>query len=58
MTLAPPPDFVVVRVEVDSDIVAGEVINIKYEVSNEGFGAPFETRPWQDVIVSSYPVRW
>ena len=56
VTLAPPPDFVVNRVEVETDIVAGDTISITYEVLNDGYGAPFETWPWQDIIVSTISV--
>ena len=55
MNLAPPPDLVVQHLTSPQKVVNGESVTISYNVMNDGFGSPFETTAWTDVLVSKIP---
>lgn len=48
--LSPPPDFVVSGLFTNDFFYTGDSIQVYYNVTNEGAGAPFE-RFWVDQIV-------
>ena len=60
VTLAPPPDFIVDQLSISPQTAHnGGTFTVTYEVINEGFGTPFETAPWTDVLVSGlYRCLW
>lgn len=53
VTLSPPPDLVVSSIIVGREYATGSVMVIRYTVSNNGAGAPFESF-WTDRTVSTF----
>lgn len=53
VTLSPPPDLVVSSIIVGKEHTTGSVMVIKYTVTNNGAGAPFESF-WTDTTVSLF----
>ena len=51
VTLSPPPDLVVSSIIVDEEYATGSVMVVRYTVTNNGAGAPFESF-WADTTVS------
>lgn len=51
VTLSPPPDLVVSSVTVGEEYATGTVMVVRYTVTNNGAGAPFESF-WTDTTVS------
>ena len=51
VTLSPPPDLVVSSIAVGQEHTTGSVMVIRYTVTNNGAGAPFEPF-WTDRTVS------
>ena len=51
ITLAPPPDLVVLSIQSEDAFVTGGVMTVRYNVSNIGAGEPYENY-WRDIAVS------
>ena len=55
VTLAPPPDLVVVSVTTEDSFVTGDVLSVVYNISNAGAGETVE-RFWRDRVVSNHNI--
>ena len=56
VTLAPPPDLVVISVMASDNYITGDTMTVVYNISNAGAGETDE-RYWQDQVVScSYKI--
>ena len=51
VTLAPPPDLVVISVMANDNYITGDTMTVLYNISNVGAGETDESY-WQDQVVS------
>lgn len=51
VTLAPPPDLVVISVMANDNYITGDTMTVVYNISNVGAGETDESY-WQDQVVS------
>ncbi|WP_374356933.1 pre-peptidase C-terminal domain-containing protein, partial [Chitinimonas sp.] len=53
ITLATPPDLQVTKVTAPSEVTAGQLINVAYQVSNPGGDTPADQSHWHDLVYLS-----